>query len=265
MIFGQAIKPLYYFEKTICLWPFSLVWEGGLQIQTRFSILSNIYTISLIFAYFLWHLATIFANPLIKDNALGFILDTYGQYSAMSLMLVLALLRIVKQNKMMQIIEIVQDFDNRFFEHFSTDINNIPWLKKITGMATIGIILVGCIERWNCIMFVRETPIFSSFCLLMCFIPHWYAWFAEMQYLSFLLLVKERFVALGRQVDKVVGRKKQATSLYIYCDEFKFSKVVELHERLEKTCGLINSTFGIQNMLVSIYQFIMTITLVYDL
>lgn len=264
MLLGQAIKPLYFFQKLLCLWPFSLTWKSGLQIKTKRSILGNIYVIALVFTYVLWHFATILENPLHKDDALGLILDTYGQYSAMSIMFILAAIRIFKQGKTMQVLEIIQEFDNRFFGSFAVDIDSRPWINKVIKLMCGGAVAIGCIEHWNCIMFVRDGPVFSSFCLMMCFIPHWYAWFAEVQYLSLLLLVQERFKVLAKEVDRIVGRKKAASRLQIYADEYKFLKIVELHERLEKACGLINSAFGIQNILLSVYQFIMIVTLVYD-
>lgn len=264
MLLGQAIKPLYFFEKILCLWPFSLKWKSDLQIKTSYSILGTIHVIATVLTYVLWHFATILANPLVKDDALGLILDTYGQYSAMFIMFILALIRVAKQGKLMQVLDLLQDFDNKFFSKFAVDIDNRTWMKKTMLLMIAGAILIGCIERWNCIMFVRDGPQFSSFCMLMCFIPHWYAWFAEMQYISLLLLCEDRFKALAKQVDRIVERKKAACRLPIHGEEYKFLKVVEQHERLEKACGLLNSTFGLQNILVSVYQFIMIVTLVYD-
>lgn len=144
---------------------------------------------------------------------------------------------------------------------------NILFSSKMSLQIFFSIAALGLLEANNCLMFISDTPLFSDNCLIMCYVPMYISTMTELQFISYLQLLQERFIAINKiitlnrnelkEID-VERELKAKTTIYKIC------QLEKLYSILEQSSVLLSRAFGIQNIVMITIQFFTLTTLMYD-
>lgn len=126
---------------------------------------------------------------------------------------------------------------------------------------------LGLLEANNCLMFISDVPLFSENCLIMCYVPMYISTMTELQFISYLQLLQDRFIAINKiitvnrnelkEID-IEGIIKVETTIYKIC------QLEKLYSILQQSSMLLSKAFGIQNIVMITIQFFTLTTLMYD-
>lgn len=265
MLVGQALMVISSFYKACCLQPFSLR-SKKLHVEPEESTIGTWHLIVVIFLYFTYHIYILGQTPLDSTDSFAFVLNTYGRYGFVVVALVAAVIRLFNQKKVMGVIRIVQNVDDKFFALTAREIDSGKWLLVNFFLLCLGVYAIIVIEQANCITYIRNGPILTvGNCMFLCYMPLIFIFLAEMQYLSFLMLITDRFRAIRDETLRTVKKLPTAGKAFYSREPKRFLKLIEMYHSLMSATEMTNSAFAIQNYFVTGSQFIMLVNMTYDL
>lgn len=280
MIITQALKINCYILKLLCLLPLNIKnLKGSISyksLKIKHSWCSSLVVLIIVVVYDIFHITTNLSRIQPAKEVLTVILNTYNQYASVSVLTFVILLRVIKQKTIVKFLNILMQFDEHFYRLTYKEINNFNWLRNFLLSIILGIIFIGYTEWSNCLMFVNDAPTIdlTPLCMTMCYIPIIVVFIAELQYLSYMFLVKMRYTAIQDQIRKLgTGnwniaflmriKRKDHTTVYV-SDTMKVQTLVDLYQTLSDAMRLINSTFSLQNLVVLLFQFTALVMLAYN-
>lgn len=132
---------------------------------------------------------------------------------------------------------------------------------------SFAITALGFLEANNCLMFISDTPLFSENCLIMCYVPMYISMMTELQFISYLQLLKDRFIAINKLITMNRNELKEIDIEQIMKAETTICKILQLEKLysiLQQSSVLLSKAFGLQNIVMITYQFFTLTTLMYD-
>lgn len=126
---------------------------------------------------------------------------------------------------------------------------------------------LGLLEANNCLMFISDVPLFSDNCLIMCYVPMYISTMTELQFISYLQLLQDRFIAINKIITLNRNELKEIDVESIMKAEttiYKICQLEKLYSILQESSMLLSKAFGIQNIVMITIQFFTLTTLMYD-
>lgn len=266
----RALKFNCYILKFLGLLPLSII-KNKNSLKISHSWCNSLFVLIIVVLYDIFHITTILTRNVMEvKDILTVILNTYSQYAGVSVLTFIILLRVIKQKSIIKFLRILMQFDKQFYRLTFREINNRSWFRNFLSSIILGICVIGYTEWSNCLMFVNDGPAIDNahLCLIMCYIPIIVVFIAELQYLSYLSLVKMRYKAIKDQIGTLEAGNwnialiiKNKTRVN---ETMKLEKLVELYQNLNDAMKLINSTFSLQNLVVLLFQFVTLVLLAYN-
>ncbi|XP_053673562.1 putative gustatory receptor 2a [Anopheles nili] len=282
-----ALVPLYVVAKVCCLNAFTYLplqldvlrakrFSDGVQRTGRmlaFSTVGVLHAIGCCLAYATYHVVSSLgqSSKLTDSNLVRVAIDLKNQYIGCILVLGLvaaflfrqpsfdALFRtLVRVDKALPVMVQVsgQQADG------STLINNAAWLRNVLLMLVFGVGVKAVLEVSNCLMYIRDSGSpFSSNCLLLCIVPQTLCVVSEVQFVAYTMLIGDRLQLINRwlvrlQPSLACGNANTHASL---------RHVVRIHRELTNAIRLLDRCFGLQNVILVLYQFVTLVELGYNI
>lgn len=278
MIITKALKINCYFYKLLFfLFPIKVTSEtpnSFNSLKLRQSWTRSLAVLISIIIYDIFHIITNLNRIQVAEELLEFILNTFSQYSGVCTLTFVIFLRVIKRKMIIKFLKLLIDFDGQFYEVTQHQINNINWIRNFFMCILAGISIIGGTEYSNCLMYVNDGPTIESFhlCLIMCYIPIIVIFIAELQYSSYMFLVKMRYEAIRDQILDLGEDNMNRNNMNVVTktkencisDTMKLQKLMVLYENLNFAMRLINSTFSMQNLVVLVFQFVTLVLLAYN-
>lgn len=279
MILPEALKFHSYMLKLLCLLPLNIKCVKATTSYDSLTIIpsigSSIILIIAISIYDVFHISTNLWRPEVGTDILTIILNTFSKFASAFVLTFIMLLRIIRQRSLSNFFAILLKFDRNFYLMTRNEINNYNWIRNFVLTISVGIGIIGYTEWSNCLMFVNDAPAIDNreLCMTMCYIPIILIFSGELQYLSYVLLIKMRYGAVRVEIEKlgkgswnIVLLNKNVINLgKLYDnDTIKLKKLVEMYQELNSAMKLINSTFSLQNLVVLLFQFVTLVILIYN-
>lgn len=260
--------PLYIICKVLSIFPITI----GIKGPPRFSIIGSSYSLVTAIVYCIYHLSQL--KRVKNSNLVGFIIDTYNQHVGSFLVFALIFHGVLKQQKIIDFLKNTDNFDQIFSTNFPTiQINYNKWIRNVSSIIVITVAVLSYMEVKYCLMYISLLPTFSTYCLLMCFVPMFVIIMTEIQFIGYLELLRERFRVINLSILTnnskwnmlKIKRSKIGVDNAAFFDEIKKIQLIcELHTKLDDATTLLNSGFGVRNVLIQMYQFVNWTTLTYD-
>ncbi|KFB46220.1 AGAP007757-PA-like protein [Anopheles sinensis] len=139
--------------------------------------------------------------------------------------------------------------------------NNTVWLRNVVLMLVVGVSVKAYLERKNCLMYIRDSGApWYYYCLVLCFVPQTLFVVCQLQSVAYALLLRDRFAQLNhwlRQLQPYLARGS-GTAFW------SLGRIAATHGELVKAVRLLNDTFGVQNAILLLNQFVTLVELGYN-
>lgn len=122
------------------------------------------------------------------------------------------------------------------------------------------------LEANNCLMFISDIPVFSDNCRIMCYVPMYISTMTELQFISYLQLLQDRFIAINKIITVNRNELKEIDVELLKAETtiYKICQLEKLYSILQQSSVLLSKAFGIQNLVMITIQFFTLTTLMYD-
>lgn len=115
----------------------------------------------------------------------------------------------------------------------------------------------------NCSMFLRGIDTFSTFCLLMCYVPLLLNGLVECQFVTFVCLLRQRFAYVNDGLTKIATRRERLTSKF----DGNIGELLffyrNVHWDLCQVGRTFNKSFNVQSLIIICNVFVSFTTLSY--
>uniref|UniRef100_A0A182QX82 Gustatory receptor n=1 Tax=Anopheles farauti TaxID=69004 RepID=A0A182QX82_9DIPT len=211
--FLRCFRPLHVLSSAFGLWPFGPLVHGPQHTpHFRYTRWSVLYVGTVIAAYSAFHLYinytdTYGATPGVESgtggpsteqqqqveaNLVSIMIDIYNRYSGLILFWLLHAVALATHGSLKAIVSGVLQLDDQIAQRLSLVPNHVRWCRFMClHMASI-FLCIGVAEWYNCIMYMSDYIPASEYCIFQCFITMLTSSTVEIQYASFVQLIKNR-------------------------------------------------------------------------
>lgn len=247
LLFKQLI--LIFLPAKLCLvLPFHFNLKTGRAQKSTAGACLNLLVGS---AYYAFHLKSAYNQMMSQEdtNFVSQLIDSYNQYAGCSILMTIILNSCYHQSDMVEITKLLQGVDEfldiRRRGHLKWPAQfmlkfHCPSYLFVTGLC--------CMEYYFCIMFIKDRPTYSTYCLLMCYAPLLVHVTTELVFCAFLLCITDRLSLLQTMSQLTPTRDSKRA-----------------FDVLKRATKLLNESFEIPLLLLTFHQFTAIVTLSYDL
>nr|AKC58579.1 gustatory receptor 2 [Anomala corpulenta] len=272
----DSLIPLHLITKCVGLSPFNynILNEKPLY-QT--SLLGSSYSFAIMILFVGYYIYAVEERDESTDsNKVARSIDMYHLYGSIIVMSACIILNSYHQKTLIQAVKSLNEADLNMAGYSS----KISWKKSrnlIFGYFSITLAVLITCEMLNCTMFLRQVGTLTTYCLLMCYIPMVINSFAEAQFVSYILLLKQRFAILNDELRSLITQKKYLPTVkitkvgpVINREENRPKPIAkslicvrQMHSQLCEIGALLNKSFSLQILLNTGDVFIGFTTLAY--
>lgn len=250
--FSTEFVLLYLPAKILCVVPFNFNLRTGKASNSR---PGSFVAILVGFSYYAFHLYSAYQQMISQQdtNFVSKLIDSYNQYAGCSILMIIILNSCYHQSKVVHVINTIQQVDDFLKEQSSREKSMASRFRlEFHGPAYLFVTAICTMEYYFCIMFIKDTPTFSTYCLLMCYVPLLVHITTELVFCAILSCITVRLSQLRRLEPSLV------TFEIIRAFKRTFDA---LHEAAEQ----LNESFQLPILLLTFHQFTAITTLSYDL
>lgn len=269
---AQSVKshflPIYIPSKLVLLSPFTVNLKTG---KATPSILGTIHSILTGLCYYIFHLYSAYIQMVTqKDgNFVTQVIDSYNQYAGCSICMIIILNLCYNQRKIVQVINSLSKVDETSIpDLIKTNLDELPTsivsanlsecVSRMYPLMFLFLVSLGFMEYYYCIMFIKNNPTFSEFCLIMCYVPLFIQIMTEFSFVIYLLMLETRFQFLTSFQTEILKHNRPISVTTV-------RKLKRLFEELKQNSELLLSTYSLPLLLLIFHQFTAITTLSYDL
>lgn len=187
-----------------------------------------------------------------KDtNFVSTIIDSYNQYAGCSILMGMVINAAYYQSDVVKVIESLQRVDAFLKENRKGNIElkvTDKFMLMFHGPAYVFVTGLCVMEYYYCIMFIKDTPTFSTYCLLMCYVPLLFHITTELTFCALVLCLTDRLSQL-RDLSNIVSQSSRKRNWEI----------------LLRAAHQLSHSFRIPILMLILHQFTAITTLSYDL
>ncbi|GJQ82677.1 hypothetical protein Trydic_g19692 [Trypoxylus dichotomus] len=203
----DTLIPLHLISKCLGLSPYAYgIVEGKPKYQA--SLLGSCYSFTVMLLFVGYYIYAVDEREDPHDtNKVVRTIDMYHLYGSIIIMSSCIILNSYYQKTLIQAIKSLNDIDMVMADYSSKV--NWKFSRNFTSayFLTIIVLLATC-EYLNCTMFLRQVATLTTYCLLMCYIPMLINGFAEAQFVSYIILLKQRFSVLNDELRSLITKRK---------------------------------------------------------
>lgn len=239
---------IFLAAKLLILLPFDISVRTGKVKCTKYGVYASLLVGA---TYYTFHLYSAYYQMITQhdSNFVTRLIDSYNQYAGCSILMTIYIVMCINQRQLVEAIQAIQSVDQFLLDEKREKSSaqryllqyNIPLYAFLTGICVM--------EYYFCIMFIKDTPTFSTYCLLMCYVPLLVHATTEFVLCILLCCVTERLRLLRSRPLQLKGIRPL--------------KLV--FDSLKEATYLINSSFKLPVLLLIFHQFTAITTLTYDL
>uniref|UniRef100_A0A182J5U1 Gustatory receptor n=1 Tax=Anopheles atroparvus TaxID=41427 RepID=A0A182J5U1_ANOAO len=140
-------------------------------------------------------------------------------------------------------------------------VGNTAWLRNVFLMLVAGVGVKAVLEISNCLMYIRDSGSpFSSYCLVLCIVPQTICIVCELQSVAYALLLRQRFGQLNRWLRQLQPHLARGSG-----PAFRsLGRIAATHSDLTGAIKLLGRSFGVQNAILLLNQFVTLVELGYN-
>lgn len=251
-IIATELVLIYLPAKLLCVVPFNINLKTG---KASNSLLGSFVVILSGIFYYAFHLYSAYQQMISQQdtNFVSKLIDSYNQYAGCSILMIIILNSCYHQSKVVQVINTIQQVDDILRELNQTESTADRFRLQFHGPAYLFVTAICTMEYYFCIMFIKDTPTFSTYCLLMCYVPLLVHITTELLFCALLSCITNRLSKL----------KQLQQSLVITTETIRPFK--RMFDALHGAADQLNQSFQIPILLLTFHQFTAITTLSYDL
>lgn len=205
-------------------------------------------------AYYLFHIYSAYYQMISQkdSNFVSTLIDSYNQYAGCSFLMGILINAAYYQSDVVKVIGIIQRVDAFSLDQRNSDSRpamlDDRFMLKFHGPAYVFVTGLCVMEYYYCIMFIKDTPTFSTYCLLMCYVPLLVHITTELTFCALVLCITDRLSQLRTSPAPV-----------------PHTALKRNWEALVEAATLLSHCFRIPILMLTFHQFTAITTLTYDL
>ncbi|XP_050093712.1 uncharacterized protein LOC126576473 [Anopheles aquasalis] len=237
-----------------------------------FSIIGIVHVAGCTIGYASYHIQSSLrqSSKLTDSNLVRVAIDLKNQYIGCILVLFLATTSFIRQPALGRLIRVLFRVDAAIqtlrWQHpplgaAGIAANNATWLGNMLLLLVIGVGVKAVLEVTNCLMYIQDngSP-FGTNCLVLCFVPQTMCVVSELQYCGYACLIRNRLQLLNRlllDLHPALARGNDGA--------FRVTqRITATREQLLRAIKLLSSSFGLQNTVLLLFQFVTLVELGYN-
>uniref|UniRef100_A0A182F1A9 Gustatory receptor n=1 Tax=Anopheles albimanus TaxID=7167 RepID=A0A182F1A9_ANOAL len=290
-----ALIPLYLIAKICCLNAFTYhppsgrvkarterpiqqcTLDGTASLSIRFyqlltfSIIGIVHVAGCCIGYASYHIQSSLrqSSKLTDSNLVRVAIDLKNQYIGCILVLFLATISFIRQPALGRLIRVLFRVDAAIQAlrlqlppgTAGITANNATWLRNMLLLLVVGVGVKAVLELTNCLMYIQDngSP-FGTNCLVLCFVPQTMCVVSELQYVGYACLIRNQFQLFNRLLLDLHPALARGNG-----DAFRITqRITATREQLLRAIKLLSQSFGLQNTILMLFQFVTLVELGYN-